>query len=165
MDTAMTLAAAAEPTRGWGGPIALALVFVLWLTGATLHDRYLRTHPSPTPAEEGSVSDTSQASAVSDTDDTDRDTTPDTGWWGWIVETGGRRHRVYDQVVDDQADEAAEPEPEEEAPTIEDVIARLEDRGLPYMEIVRHLMDEFEVSEATAKRRIREVREERRAVA
>lgn len=160
MHTTITLAAAAEPTRGWGGPIALAVVTTLWLVGANLHERWMRTHPSPTPGEEPGVSDTPQARAGADTDDTDRDTDSDTGWWGRIVEVGGQRVRATrrpEPAVEDDEDD--EDQADEE--TIEDVIDDLDRRGVPYVEMVPQLMSRYRISDSTAKRRIRAARESR----
>ncbi|MFI6228862.1 hypothetical protein ACIBCR_16285 [Micromonospora echinospora] len=180
MLTTTILAAAQEPERGWGGPVALLVAVAAFYVIISVHHRIQearerRANPSPTPPTGRGVSDTTQVRAVSDTDDTARDTEPDTGWWGRIVESGGRRFRVYDQPAaaaepaDDEVDVALDDdehdEPEEETETIEDVIALMLDRGHQYAEIVRHVMEEFEVSEATAKRRIRDVRAERIAAA
>lgn len=158
MLTTILLAAADEPSRGWGGPIALGVVIVVYVAGATLHAHF-RPDADPSPAEGDTpgVSVNPQVGAVSDTDDTDADT----GWWGRIVDRDGRRVRVA-EPVDEPDDEDGQEDVDESEP-IEDVIARMEDRGVTYMGMVRHLMDEFEVSEATAKRRIREVRTERSA--
>ncbi|MEU4594386.1 hypothetical protein [Micromonospora aurantiaca (nom. illeg.)] len=158
LTTTIAAAAAEEPARGWGGPIALAIVAVVYIAGATLHYGWRERRGLPSPAEDGDT-DTgvnAQVSPVSDTDDTDRDTKP---WWGEIIDRHGRRVRVSTEPGprDEDVDVDLGGEDEEE-PTVEDVIVRLERQGLPYMEIVRHLMDGFEVSEATAKRRIREVR-------
>jgi len=158
MLTTLTLAAAEAPTRGWGGPIALAIVVVVYVTGVTLHQTYLQSHEGPSPTEEGtpSVSVKPQVKAVSDTDDTSRDT----GWWGRLTTLpDGRRVRVtgpVDEVDVDLDDEPDEDDEEEE--TIEDVIDRLDYRGVPYVEIVASVMSEFRVSESTAKRRIRDAR-------
>ncbi|RLK13341.1 hypothetical protein DER29_4359 [Micromonospora sp. M71_S20] len=162
------LAAAEEPSRGWGGPIALGLVLAVYITGATLHDWWLRTHEAPSPTEEDDpgVSDPAQVSAVSDTDDTDRDTG---GWWGRLITLpDGRRVRSTAPTapVDEELDLDLDGDQDKEEPaTIEDVIGTMLDRGHQYAEIVRHVMEEFEVSEATAKRRIRDVRAERIAAA
>ncbi|WP_139135787.1 hypothetical protein [Micromonospora yangpuensis] len=162
------LAAADEPARGWGGPIALALVVALYVTGTTLHHTWLQRHDDPSPTREADT-DTgvnTQVNSVSDTDDTDRDTT---GWWGRIVDVGGHRVRLTDRdrpdVDDDQDDDEDEDQGQDEPATIESVIAQMLDRGHQYAEVVRHVQEEFEVSEATAKRRIRDVRASRIAAA
>ncbi|MFI6160407.1 hypothetical protein ACIA59_10705 [Micromonospora haikouensis] len=166
--TMLLLAADAEPTRGWGGPIALVLVVAVYVAGATIHAHF-RTRENPSPTGDGDTDSgvNPQVTEVSDTADTDRDT----GWWGRIVEVGGRRVRATDAPRPDRDadvdldleddDEGEQDEPE----TIEDVIGKMLDRGHQYAEIVRQVMDEFEVSEATAKRRIRDVRAERIAAA
>ncbi|WP_416902777.1 hypothetical protein [Micromonospora echinospora] len=157
------IAAADEPSRGWGGPIALLIVVIVYVTGATIHAHFMPDEdPSPTERGARGVSVKQQVRAVSDTDDT----TPDTDWWGRIVNIGGRRVRVYDQpAADGEVDVALDDDEADEEETIEDVIAGMLDRGHQYAEIVRHVMEEFEVSEATAKRRIRDVRAERIAAA
>ncbi|WP_431895899.1 hypothetical protein [Micromonospora haikouensis] len=172
--TVLLAAAAEEPARGWGGPIALAAVAAVYIAGATLHHHF-RTREDPSPTGEGDSGSgvKPQVTQVSDTSDTDRDT----GWWGRIVEVGGRRVRTADGPAptrdtdvdldldgDDAEGEEDEGE-EDEAESIEDVIGKMLDRGHQYAEIVRQVMEEFEVSEATAKRRIRDVRAERIAAA
>ena len=139
-----TFAATTEPHRGWGGPVAILIAVAAFIAFATLHDVWMRRRDLPSPTGE---------------DDTDRDTTP---WWGRIIERDGRRVRAAEPAGD--ADEDVESEPEEPA-TIEEVVGMMLDRGHPYAEIVRSIMEEFEVSEATAKRRIRDVRAERIAAA
>ncbi|XTZ18204.1 hypothetical protein ACQSSU_12920 [Micromonospora echinospora] len=177
MLTTTILAATEEPNRGWGGPVALVVAVAAFYVIISVHHRIQevrerRGNPSPTPPAGRGVSDTTQVRAVSDTDDTARDTEPDTGWWGRIVEAGGRRFRVYDQPGAESADEEVDvaldddedDDPEEETETIEDVIDRLEFRGVSYGEIVATLMADFKISESTAKRKIREARAARTEV-
>ncbi|MFY1658590.1 hypothetical protein [Micromonospora sp. WMMD1274] len=155
LTTTIAAAATEEPGRGWGGPIALAIVAAIYIAGATLHYmwRERRGLPSPTDEDDTGTGVNAQVSAVSDTDDTDRDT----GWWGRIVEHRGRRIRVdelpRDHDVDlDLADPGSAPE------TLETAVDRMDRQGVQYMDIVRRVMEVYGVSEATAKRRIREVR-------
>lgn len=150
----ITLAAQDAP-RGWGGPIALLVAAAIFVAYATLLDAWQRRREvhSPTEGDAPGVRVTPQARSVSDTDDTE----PDTGWWGRIVVRNGKRIRASGpavEVVDEELDLALEE-------TLEDAIARMEDEGVAYMEIVRQVMDEHRVSESTAKRAIREVRAER----
>lgn len=154
MLTTLTIAAAAEPSRGWGGPIALGIVAAIYVAGATLHHHF-REPRSPAEGDTPGVRVNTQVSAVSDTDDTDADT----GWWGRIVERNGRRVRAAGPPAED-VDEELDLDLEG-AETMEDAIVRLEGQGSSYMEIVRHLVDEHRVSESTAKRAIRTVRAER----
>ncbi|WP_431728256.1 hypothetical protein [Verrucosispora sp. TAA-831] len=159
----MLTLAAAEATRGWGGPVALLVVAVLYIAGATIHYGWLEKRgglPSPTEDTDTDPGVKPQVKPVSDTDDTGRDT----GWWGRIVERDGRRVRATGPAPERDEDldlELVDEEPE----TAEKVIGRMLDRGHPYMEIVRQVMDDLEVSEATAKRAIRDVRAERIAAA
>ncbi|OKI47245.1 hypothetical protein A6A27_10375 [Micromonospora sp. CB01531] len=150
--------AAAEPSRGWGGPVALLIAAVVFVAFATLHDVWMRRGlPSPTEGDDTDGGDTSQVSSVSDTDDTDRDTS----WWGRIAEVGGRRVRV-DQ---EPRDEALDLDLEDEKPeSLEEAVDRMDRQGVPYVEIVRRVMADYQVSESTAKRRIRDSREARSAV-
>ncbi|MCX5066885.1 hypothetical protein OOJ91_13620 [Micromonospora lupini] len=148
--TIMLIAASSEPDRGWGGPIALLVAGALFLLFIGIQEY---RDPSPTEDEGSGVKVNSQVSSVPDTDDTGRDT----GWFGRIVERGGRRVRVVDELVDDELD--LDLDDDEEPETIEAAVARLVDARQPYMEIVRHLMTVHRVSERTAKRRIREYRQ------
>ncbi|MFI2663753.1 hypothetical protein [Micromonospora carbonacea] len=157
----LTIAAAAEASRGWGGPVALGLAIAAFaiVAGVTETLRTRLENPSPTEGDAPGVSVKQQVAAVSDTDDTDADTG---GWWGRVATIGGRRVRVYDDVDEDQGDEhddEHDDDRDEDEPTnMSMVIARMDDQGIAYSRIVDHLMDRYRVSESTAKRRIREVR-------
>ena len=151
--------AAAEPHRGWGGPVAILAAVAVFITYATLLDAWQRRRGLPSPTGEGDT-DTgvnAQVGAVSDTDDT----TGDTNWWGRIVERGGRRVRVdgepRDEALDLDLDGDDEPE------SLEDAVDRMDRQGVAYAEIVRRVMAAYRVSESTAKRRIRDSREARTA--
>ncbi|OKI52842.1 hypothetical protein [Micromonospora sp. CB01531] len=151
-----TLAAAQEPHRGWGGPVALLIAVAVFITIATLHDVWMRRGlPSPTEGDDTEDGVTAQVSKVSDTDDTDRDT----NWWGRIVEHGGRRVRVDGPPRDEALD--LELDDEEPAETLEEAVDRMDRQGVPYAEIVRRVMADHQVSESTAKRAIRRSREAR----
>lgn len=119
--------------------------------------------------------------------DTDPDTDEDEPWYGGIVQIGnqrvrldGARYRALQQVLrtgstrtadeddlDDADDELADDDDGEEAvdldgdgpETMEQAIARMDADGEQYSDIVRHVMGEYDVSESTAKRRIKAVRE------
>jgi hypothetical protein len=168
MLTTTILAAAEEPTRGWGGPIALAVAVGTWYVFISVFHRVQearggrRTDPSPTPPAGRGVSDTTQVRAVSDTADTARDT----GWWGRIATVAGKRVRVIEgtaEPVDEEVDVALDDD-EDERETEEDVVDRLDRRGVQYHEIVSTLMADFRISESTAKRRIRDARAARAEV-
>lgn len=149
--------AAQEPQRGWGGPVALLIAVAAFIALATLHDAWMRRRglPSPTEGDDPDDGVNPQVGSVSDTSDT----AGDPGWWGRIVERGGRRVRVAAPPADDDVDLALDDEPE----TLEEAVARLDAEGVPYAEIVRRVMADFRVSESTAKRRIRDSREARSA--
>lgn len=162
----MLTIAAEEMHRGWGGPIAILIAVAIFIAIATVHDHFKESQdPSPTGKGGRGVRVNSQVTEVSDTDDTDSDT----GWWGRIVDRDGRRWRQVAHVVRTGAslpaegiDLALDEEEDEEADeTLEEYVDRLDRAGVGYAEIVREAMDEYRVSEATAKRRIREARESR----
>ncbi|GIJ42631.1 hypothetical protein Vwe01_59560 [Micromonospora andamanensis] len=158
----MLTLAAETSSRGWGGPVALLVAVGAFVLFIGLHWLWMQHRGIPSPSGRGDTGSgvKPQVSSVSDTDDTDRDT----GWWGRIVERDGRRVRATAPPPnrDDEVDlDLVDEEPE----SIEDAVGRMLDQGHPYMEIVRQVMDEFDVSEATAKRAIRDVRAERIAQA
>ncbi|AYF30591.1 hypothetical protein CSH63_24735 [Micromonospora tulbaghiae] len=155
----LTIAAAQEPARGWGGPVAILVAVAAFLLIAGVHYAWQERQAlrSPTDEDDTDTGVNAQVSAVSDTDDTDRDT----GWWGRIVEHRGRRIRVDELPRDHDVDlDLAEPETAPE--TLETAVDRMDRQGVQYMDIVRRVMEVYGVSEATAKRRIREVRAVRR---
>ncbi|MEK8108637.1 hypothetical protein NKG94_34375 [Micromonospora sp. M12] len=75
----------------------------------------------------------------------------------------GRRARTH--AAAENVDEAEEELDVIEPETEEDAVTRMLDGDVQYAEIVRRLMADFRISEATAKRRIRDVRAERIAAA
>lgn len=169
-----------DPARGWGGPIAIAIAVAIAYGIAQLVD-YIRSRwfpaggPSPTPAAIRDVVDHTVREPVSDTDDTDPDTAP---WYGKIITVGGQRFRTLTHIARtgnsprpaiDKGDDESEVDPEadaeadlaDEQETIEEYVDRLDGEGVEYMKIVRGAMHYFDVSAATAKRRIREARKAR----
>lgn len=151
-----------EPSRGWGGPLAILIAVAVFVAIATVHHNITeaRARRPHSPAGRGArvVGVKPLVSSVSDTSDTDADT----GWWGRIVELGGHRVRQIEdghQPADDDIDLALDGGDESE--TLEEFIARADDAGVPYAEIVRDAVRAFRVSESTAKRRIRDVRADR----
>jgi hypothetical protein len=169
----MTLTAPAADHRSWAWLIAAVTAYVIFLFFTPLI-RKIR-NPSPPPAIEG-VRRTKVQAKTGVTDD--EPTEPaEIGWWGRIVEQGGVRFRQAQEImatggiaepaeddgehVDAPLDD--EPEDDEQHEKIEEYIARARGLRVPYNQIVRVVVDYYGVSESTAKRRIKEVDETRRA--
>lgn len=76
-----------------------------------------------------------------------------------IMATGGLEE--IEEAPEQPADD--EPEEDDEGERIEEYIARARGHRVPYNQIVRVVVDYYGVSESTAKRRIKEVDEARRA--
>ncbi len=149
-----THAATETAHRGWGGPIALLIAVAAFIAYATLHDAWMRRRDLPSPTE-GDTSDRGVNTQVSDGVSVS-DTTGDTGWWGRIVERGGRRVRVDGQPA---RDVELDFDLDDDGPeTLEEAVDRMGRQGVPYAEIVRRVMADHGVSESTAKRRIRDSR-------
>lgn len=167
------LAATAEPSRGWGGPAALAIAVaifgaIVWLK--SVYDDKIGNH-SPTPSRGGEIADRTLYHGEFDTDDTDADTDQPDPWYGRIVTIGGRRMRVVQHILrtgsspkpaeieagpqGDGLDIITDDDPGE---PIEEWIARADGRGMTYSEMVRIGVAHYGLSEATVKRRIRDVR-------
>jgi hypothetical protein len=70
-------ATAAEPERGWGGPVALVIAGLVFWLGIQAHNRWKSTRetPSPTPTLIGGV--TGVKPQVTAGSDTTTDTTPE----------------------------------------------------------------------------------------
>jgi hypothetical protein len=153
----MPFAAAVEPHRGWGGPIAILVAFAVIGLIHIIQQR--RGNPSPTLSAGQVRSVKTQVTEVPDTDDTEDDT--DGGeWWGRIVTINGVRQRVADddaaaaELVDNDLDlPLDEPEDDSEPETLEGWICANLDR-LGYAETVREGVRRWRVSERTVKRRI-----------
>lgn len=165
----MTLSAAAEAHRSWSWLIAALVAYGLFLFFAPLIKKI--KSPSPTPSIEG-VRRTKVQATVGVTEDEPAEPA-EIGWWGRIVEKGGVRWRQTKQIMATGSHELPEepgPEAEDEAAEdddegekIEEYIVRARDLRVPYNQIVRVVVEYYGVSESTAKRRIREVDEARRA--
>ncbi|MGJ3228932.1 hypothetical protein ACQEUV_26785 [Micromonospora aurantiaca (nom. illeg.)] len=130
----------------------------LFITFATLHDTWMRSRGLPSP-DEDDTTDTGVNPQVTPGSDTD-DTADDTSLWGRIVNRGGRRVRVYTEPARD-AEVDVDLEDDEEFETLEEAVDRMDRQGVPYAEIVRRVMVAYQVSESTAKRRIRDSRKVR----
>jgi hypothetical protein len=175
----MLLAAATEPARGWGGPAALLAAFLIFRVVVMPAGRWVMSkigNSSPTPA----LPPAERVKAQATVGVTDDGSGSDAGWWGRIVEVGGVRVRQAQQVwrtgshelppaddgEDDDLDEDPEidlaldedePDDEDEGETVEQYIARARDLKLPYAQIVRVVMEYYDLTEPAAKYRIRKV--------
>lgn len=168
----MLIAATANPPRSWAGIIALALGYVGFRIVVFFWVKWRQASPTPLSLPVGSQPKV-QATVGVNTDDTDADTS----WWGRIVERNGERFRVVKQIVttgvselppaDDDVDVALEAAPEDGSADneilrqekLEEYIAGALAVPVPYSHIVRIAVRHYGVSESTAKRRIREIRE------
>jgi hypothetical protein len=185
--TPLAVAAAADQEMGWGGPVAILIAFALFAGFVAMHRKI--TNPSPTPPggadttalEQGHDGDTTPDRGADTTRDTRfprRDTTSpgtdtdaDTTWYGPIVTLGGRRFRQVAHIVRTGDSPPPEPEPADDLgdmvelvadpppATVEEWLARADAADMPYSDMVRGAIREYGVSDSTAKRRIREMRE------
>jgi hypothetical protein len=153
------LAAADDPQRGWGGPIAILIAFAV--LGLIHLARQRSLGPSPTLTSTSGFSAESQVSAVPDTDDIAPDTDGD--WWGRIVTIAGVRRRVGpgelldEELVDGEVDLALDEPDEREVETLEDWVYDNLER-MSYGDIVAGGMQRFKVSRRTVTRRIAEAK-------
>lgn len=155
-------AAAAEPHRGWGGPLAILAAFAAMGLIHVCMKR--RKNHSPTPPAAGGHRVKPQVSEVSDTSDT----SADPPWWGEIVTVGGERMRRARQVWrTGSADLPEEPADAEDGTEIDLELDEPEDvdawvrhnlTAMKYAELVRVGMTKWGVSESTMKRRIADAR-------
>jgi hypothetical protein len=170
----MTLSAAAEAHRSWTWLIAALVAYGLFLFFTPLLKKLADKirNPSPPPAIAG-VRRTKVQATVGVTDDEPGEPA-ETDWWGKIVEKGGVRFRQAKQIaatgshVLPEPDETDLPLDDDEGEdqggeAIEEYVGRARDLGVAYNQIVRVVVDHYGVSESTAKRRIREVDDSRRA--
>ena len=144
--------------RGWAHLVALLIAAGVAVIVVSAHRHWdLIRNPSPTPPGGAEIDVTPGETDDLTPDDTGGDTAPDTGWWGRRVRLpdGSVVVRQPDAVVaDDDIDVGLEDEE-----TREDMADRLVAGGGSYADWVREIMGAFDVSEATAKRAIREARE------
>jgi hypothetical protein len=174
----MLLAAATEPTRGWGGPAALLAAFLIFRVVVMPAGRWVMSkigNSSPTPALPTAERVKAQAT-VGVTEDGSIGS--DAGWWGRIVEIGGVRARQAQQIwrtgshelppADDPEESEAGEDPEidlaldddDEGETVEEYITRARGLKLPYNQIVKVVMRYYDLTEPAAKYRIRKVDDE-----
>ncbi len=153
----MLLAVAAE-SGSWAHLIGLLAAAAVAFVAVGTHQWWMHYRdPSPTPPDGADIDVTPGETDDLTPDDTGGDTAPDTGWWGRRVRLpdGSVVVRQPDAVVaDDDIDVGLEDEE-----TREDMADRLVAGGGSYADWVREIMGAFDVSEATAKRAIREARE------
>jgi hypothetical protein len=171
----MLLAATTEPPRGWGGPIALLTAFLIFRVVVMPAGRWVMSkigNPSPPPALPTAERVKAQAT-VGSTDDGSNGS--EVGWWGRIVEVGGVRARQAQQIwrtgshelppADEPEEEAGEDleidlaldDDDDEGETVGEYITRARALKLPYNQIVKVIMEYYDLTEATAKYRIRKV--------
>lgn len=178
----MLLAAATEPARGWGGPIALLAAFLIFRVVVMPAGRWVMSkieNPSPPPALPTAERVKAQAT-VGSTDDGSNE--PEAGWWGRIIEVGGVRVRQAQQIlrpaahglppannpenddlnedpdIDLALDDDSEPDEDDgEGETVEEYIARARRLQLSYAQILRVVMEYYDLTEPAAKYRIRKV--------
>lgn len=156
--------AAAEPHRGWGGPLAILLAFAGIGLVHIIVER--RKNLSPTPRQAQGHRANPQVSEVPDTSDTE----VDTGWLGRIVTTpDGTRVRQILQVWRTGSTELPADEPDGELDLDltdysepEDLNGWVRDNldRLGYADLVRAGMRRWQVSERTMKRRIADAKSE-----
>jgi hypothetical protein len=159
----MLLAVEAATGRGWGHLVGLAIgtVIAVLAYGTVQWWRDYRGL-SPTPPDEDETDVTPGETVVSDDDDTDLDTADDTDWEGRRIITTADGSRVvrYRHHALDVADDGLEDEEVEEGEETRDEMAdRLVAGRGNYADWVRELMGAFDISEATAKRAIRDARD------
>ncbi|HEX8628383.1 MAG TPA: hypothetical protein VF755_09465 [Catenuloplanes sp.] len=161
----VTAAAVEGSSRGWGGPIAIVVAGSIFYLVTLVVERYRKiddSSPARTPPRE--VKDHTLYHDSPDTDDTDADTTP---WYGKIINVNGKKMRVARHIIRT----GSSPKPDldiitdDDSETLEEYIARVDEAGMAYSEIVRNAVDSYGISEATAKRRIRDIRDRRESVA
>lgn len=168
----MTLSAAAEAHRSWAWLIAALAAYGLFLFFAP-YIRKIR-NPSPTRALTGANRVKVQAKVGVNTDDTEPDTGSDElDWWGRIRVIGGVRIRQVKQVLatgshelpegeGEDVDLALDDEGEQKKESPERYVARCRDMKVPYVHIVRVLVEHYGLTTDQAKYRIRKVDGDRR---
>lgn len=144
--------AAARPGLAHLGGLLAAIVFAALLIGAHQIVTGRVDHSPPPP--DGDDTDMTPGETGDLTPD---DTTGDTGWWGRRVRLPDgtlvvRQHAA--DVLDDEIDVDLEDEE-----TREEMAERLVLGGGSYADWVREIMNAHDVSEATAKRAIRDARD------
>jgi hypothetical protein len=158
------IAAASEPDRGWGGPLAILIAFtIMWVIHLVVQHRAAHSPPPPRHAR---IGDNAQVGSVPDTDDP----AAVTPWWGRIVTIDGQRIRQVwrtgsSEVPDEPDDEgwladwAPADDDEGEA---EDIVGWVRDYldAMKYADLVRAGVKRWGVSERTMKRRIAEARKD-----
>lgn len=178
----MLLAAtAAEPARGWAGPVAILAAFVAFRLLMPVMRRLRDKINNPSPTLELPTAERVKVKATVGFTEPEP-VEPERGWWGEIVERGGHRYRQARQVMAtgshvlppaddepdadleidlalDEDDDSPAEEVEERTETVEEYITRARRIGAPYSRILRTVVAHYGVSESTAKRRIREVDE------
>lgn len=123
----MLLAAAAEPQRGWAGPVALVVAFVAFRLFVLAYTKIKNPSPPPPSAPTHKPITAGQRKprpiaakpeprvdpdpGLHDTRFPSRDRGDESPWYGPIVEAGGRRFRAVAHIARTGESPPAEPEP------------------------------------------------------
>lgn len=192
----MLLAVAAEPNRGWGGPLALLAAFVIFRVVVMPAGRWVMTkigNPSPPPELPAGSRLKAQATVGSDRDEPDQ-----VHEWGRVSydkptgrellrlrmaqarqvwRTGSHELPPTDDdlytesdrdpdidlpLADDEQDDGPDGDEGDQGETAEEYIARARGLQVPYSQIVKVVMEYYDLPESTVKHRIRKVDTERR---
>jgi hypothetical protein len=156
------LLAAETADPGWAHLVGLMIAAAIAFVGVWTHRWWMDYRGlSPTPPEDGEIDVTPGETVVSDDDDTDLDTTDDTLPEGrYRMADGSILVRAWRPPHAGDIDlELDEPDGTEDEETREETAERLVAGGGSYADWVREIMNAHDVSEATAKRAIRDARD------
>jgi hypothetical protein len=154
------LLAAEAASPGWAHLVGLGVAVTIAVVAISLHQWWdERFGPSPTPPDDDDIDVTPGETQVSDDDDTDFDTDDDTLPEGRYRLTDGSILVRAWQPPRSDVDVDLELDDPDEDETREEMADRLVAGGGSYADWVREIMGAFDVSEATAKRAIRDARD------
>lgn len=153
------LLAAETADPGWAHLVGLMIASVIAFLGVWTHRWWMDYRdPSPTPPEDDETDVTPGETYDLTPDDTTDDTEADTGWWGRRIRLADGSMMVRQPDALDVADDEIDVDLGDEE-TREEMADRLVAGGGSYADWVREIMGAFDVSEATAKRAIRDARD------